>query len=135
MLLVLSSACSEAKKEQAAAPVKVETPPPAPKAEPAANPADDAKAAVEIFNNRCVPCHGPQGGGDGPASAGLTPKPANFTSPEWQAKVTDTHIETIIQYGGSAVGKSPAMPPNPDLVEKQGIVKALRAHLRSLKKG
>ncbi|MBI4815897.1 MAG: cytochrome c [Deltaproteobacteria bacterium] len=112
-------------------------PPPvaaAPKpAEPVANAVDDQKAAVEIFSTRCVPCHGPKGGGDGPASAGLTPKPASFSSPEWQAKVTDEHIEKIVVYGGAAVGKSPAMPPNPDLDMKPGVVKALRAYLRTLK--
>lgn len=110
-----------------AAPAPAEAPPPA-----AAE--DFAKTATELFGTRCMPCHGAGGAGDGPASAGLTPKPANFTSAEWQAKVTDEHIEKIIQYGGAAVGKSPAMPPNPDLMDKEGVVKALRAHIRSLKK-
>ncbi len=100
----------------------------------AAPSAEDAKAATEIFANRCSPCHGAGGAGDGAASAGLTPKPANFTSAEWQGKVTDEHIEKIIVFGGQAVGKAAAMPPNPDLESKQGVVKALRAHLRSLKK-
>ena len=83
---------------------------------------------------RCVPCHGERGGGDGPASAGLTPKPANFTLADWQSKVTDEHIEKIVLYGGQAVGKSAAMPPNPDLESKPGVLKGLRAHIRSLKK-
>lgn len=99
-----------------------------------AAPVDHAAAAKEIFATRCTPCHGPQGAGDGPASAGLTPKPASFASAEWQAGVKDDHIEKIIMYGGSAVGKSPAMPPNPDLGAKPEVVAALRAHLRSLKK-
>lgn len=99
----------------------------------AANP-EDTKAALEIFNNRCQPCHGAGGGGDGPASGGLTPKPANFTSAEWQGRVTDQHIENIIVFGGQSVGKSAAMPPNPDLDGKPNVVKALRAHIRSLKK-
>jgi len=79
-------------------------------------------------------CHGPQGHGDGPASAGLTPKPRNFSDQTWQTAVTNAHIENIIQYGGVAVGKSPAMPPNPDLVAKPAVVKALRAHVRNLGK-
>jgi hypothetical protein len=95
--------------------------------------AEDQKAATEIFANRCTPCHGAQGHGDGPASAALNPKPANFSSPEWQARVTDEHIEKIVVYGGAAVGRSPAMPPNPDLDARPNVVKALRAHLRSLK--
>lgn len=87
--------------------------------------------AKETFSSRCTPCHGPSGAGDGPASAGLTPPPANFTKDEWQKSVTDEHIEKIISYGGTAVGKSPAMPPNPDLADKP-VVKGLREHIRSL---
>lgn len=92
----------------------------------------DRTEAKNIFATRCTPCHGPEGKGNGPASAGLTPPPRNFTDPAWQASVTDEHIEKIVQYGGAAVGKSPAMPPNPDLVDKP-VVKALREHIRSLK--
>jgi mono/diheme cytochrome c family protein len=119
------------------------TPPPAAPAKPAevaAQPAPpagpsaaDVKQAQEIFAGRCTPCHGPQGRGDGPASAALTPKPRNFTDAAWQEKVTDEHIEKIVLYGGAAVGKSPAMPPNPDLDQYPGIIKGLRAHIRSLK--
>jgi cytochrome c551/c552 len=90
------------------------------------------KEAETIFSQRCTPCHGPQGAGDGPASAGLTPKPRNFKDAEWQKSVTDDHIIKIIQYGGAAVGKSAAMPPNPDLAEKQPVVAALKNHVRSL---
>lgn len=105
----------------------------APVAKPAQPTADQTAAAIEIFSNRCTPCHGPKGAGDGPASAGLTPKPASFVSTDWQAKVTDEHIEKVILYGGSAVGKSAAMPPNPDLDAKPEVLKALRAHIRRLK--
>lgn len=94
----------------------------------------EAKAEAEqIFSTRCTTCHGPRGQGDGPASAGLDPKPRNFTDRSWQNSVTDEHIEQILVYGGSAVGKSAAMPPNPDLQAKPAVVAALRAHVRSLK--
>lgn len=116
-----------------AEPAAVKAPDPAPAAA-APSGAEDEAAAKEIFATRCTPCHGPQGAGDGPASAGLTPKPRNFADAEWQKGVTDEHLEKIIVYGGAAVGKSPAMPPNPDLDAKQGVVKALRAHIRGLKK-
>ena len=76
-------------------------------------PAAARAEASQLFSTRCATCHGPQGRGDGAASASLSPKPANFTDGSWQSKVTDEHIEKIIQYGGSAVGKSPAMPGNP----------------------
>ncbi|MFI5149270.1 MAG: c-type cytochrome [Bacteroidia bacterium] len=39
-------------------------------------------AGKKIFNTNCATCHGEKGKGDGVASAGLTPKPANFTHPE-----------------------------------------------------
>lgn len=118
-----------------AAPAKpAEQPPAAAAPAPAAGPsAADLKQAEELFAGRCTPCHGPQGRGDGPASAGLTPKPRNFTDAAWQGKVTDEHIEKIVLYGGAAVGKSPAMPPNPDLEQYPELIKGLRAHIRSLK--
>lgn len=130
-LLMPLGGCKEQPASAAAEPaapqrVKAEVP-------PAAAPVDDKAAAEEIFATRCTPCHGPKGAGDGAASASLTPKPRNFTDPDWQAKVTDEHIEKIIVYGGAAVGRSPAMPANPDLDPKPGLVKALRAHIRALK--
>lgn len=111
---------------------------PAPK--PASQPqavsisAEARSAAEEIFESRCVTCHGPQGAGDGPASAGLEPKPRNFQDPEWQDSVTDDHIEKIILYGGAAVGRSAAMPANPDLIAKPEVVAALREYVRGLGK-
>jgi mono/diheme cytochrome c family protein len=91
------------------------------------------KQAEDIFVNRCTPCHGAGGGGNGPASASLSPKPRNLRDEVFQASVTDEHIEKIIQYGGAAVGKSPAMPANPDLVDKPEVVQAVRAKVRSFR--
>ena len=128
-------ACNETKPAPAAAPQpaaaaqKVEAAPAAPAITAAAR--DEAKA---IFGSRCMPCHGAGGAGDGPASKGLTPPPRNFTDAAWQGQVTDEHIEKIIQYGGAAVGKSPAMPPNPDLTSKPEVVAAVREYIRGLKK-
>jgi len=132
ILTVLASACGGGGGDTAA---------PAPGAAPSAAPpavavsvSPEAQAeAQQIFATRCFTCHGQFGKGDGPGSAGLTPKPRDLTSPEWQAKVNDEHIEQIIRYGGAAVGLSPMMPPNPDLVAKPEVVTALRLHVRSLK--
>ena len=102
---------------------------------PAVEITPEAKAEAEqVFSTRCMTCHGMQGTGDGPASAALTPKPRNFHDKMWQSNITDKHIETIIQFGGMSVGKSPAMPANPDLVSKPAVVAALRAHVRSFGK-
>ena len=96
---------------------------------PAANIPPEASA---LFSQRCTPCHGPSGGGDGPASASLNPRPRNFHDAAWQRSVTDEHLEKIIIGGGASVGKSPAMPANPDLQGRAAIVAGLRAKIRSL---
>jgi mono/diheme cytochrome c family protein len=133
-LLACGDAAPPAQQQPAAS---APEPPAAPK--PAAKPAAAAGAAAtaeaqEIFATRCVTCHGPQGAGDGPGSAGLDPKPRNFQDPSWQTSVTDEHLEKIVMYGGAAVGKSPTMPGNPDLMAKPEVVKALVAHVRGLAK-
>jgi mono/diheme cytochrome c family protein len=94
--------------------------------------AEAESEAEKIFSTRCFTCHGAAGEGNGPGSAALVPKPRNFTETAWQASVTDDHIAKIIQYGGAAVGKSPTMPGNPDLMSKPEVVQALVAHIRSL---
>lgn len=99
-----------------------------------AEPSPAARAeATKIFQTRCTPCHGTQGAGDGPTSKGLTPPPRNLRDAAWQTKVDDAYLEKVIQFGGPGVGKSPAMPPNPDLADKPDVLKALRAHVRSLR--
>ena len=132
-LLAMSAACPADKPAADSVTATPSPPAVAPTtAPPAAGGGDAAAEAKQVFSTRCVPCHGATGGGDGPASAGLTPKPASFSSAEWQAKVTDDHIEKVIAYGGMAVGKSAAMPPNPDLDGKP-VIPALRAMIRGMK--
>lgn len=95
-----------------------------------ANDSPGVAKAREVYSQRCVACHGPNGRGDGPASAGLTPKPREFTDAKWQSSVTDGHIENIIKFGGTAVGKSPAMPSNPDLQNDTQVIAGLRTVIR-----
>ncbi|MBI4955436.1 MAG: c-type cytochrome [Myxococcales bacterium] len=91
---------------------------------------DGTAEAKKIFKDRCVPCHGESGKGDGPGAATLTPKPRNYSDGEWQKQVTDEEIKKTILYGGAAVQKSPAMPSAPDLEAKpevlDGLVKIIR---------
>lgn len=82
----------------------------------------------------CVPCHGATGAGDGAAAAALNPKPRNFTDPAWQKAVTDESLEKVILGGGPAIGKSPLMPPNPNLKDDPQTLKDLVAFIRTLKK-
>lgn len=86
--------------------------------------------AEDLFKTRCAPCHGESGHGDGPGAAALNPKPRNYTDVAWQQKVTDEDIKKTILYGGAAVGKSAAMPANPDLdgkPELDELVKTVRS--------
>ena len=101
---------------------------PTPEAEAAKDPVVEAQ---EIFQVRCVTCHGATGKGDGPGSVALNPKPRNYASAEWQKSVTDEHLGKIIVEGGAAVGLSPLMPPNPDLADKPEVVNALVAVIRN----
>jgi mono/diheme cytochrome c family protein len=84
-----------------------------------AKPAEPAPVATEtaadVFKNRCTPCHGVHGVGDGPAAAALNPKPRNYIDPAWQKSVTDDQLKKTTLYGGAAVGKSAIMRSQPDL--------------------
>jgi mono/diheme cytochrome c family protein len=59
--------------------------------------ADAATAGAEIFKTYCLACHGEQGHGDGPAGAGLSPKPKNL--PELASTVGDDFIFWRISKG------------------------------------
>ena len=115
----------------APAPAEPATPP---AASPASGAANAERQASQIFATRCATCHGPEGRGDGPGAAGLDPKPRNYHDATWQASVRDEHLAKIIVNGGAAVGRSPLMPPNPDLVGKPDVVAALVKQIRSLAK-
>jgi cytochrome c553 len=97
----------------------------------ALSPAAVAEAQAK-WQNLCSTCHGALGKGDGPAGMALQPRPRDLSNAAWQAEKTDAHIEKVILEGGHAVGLSVLMPANPDLASKPEVVKALRAHVRSL---
>lgn len=59
--------------------------------------ADAVTAGAEVFNANCVPCHGPQGHGDGPASAALSPQPKNLA--ELQKTAADDYLFWRINNG------------------------------------
>jgi uncharacterized membrane protein/cytochrome c551/c552 len=84
-----------------------------------------AEEARATFAERCTPCHGLDGRGDGPSSSALNPKPRNYHDPVWQQTATDAGISKAILEGGASVGKSAVMPANPDLVKKPEVVAEL----------
>jgi len=90
--------------------------------------------ASQIFEERCSSCHGPQGRGDGPAAENLKPRPRDFQNKHWQKSVSDAEIAKAIVYGGSSVGLSGEMAPNPDLETEPAIVNALVERVRKLAK-
>jgi mono/diheme cytochrome c family protein len=91
-------------------------------------------SARDVFVERCAACHGDDGQGDGPAALSLNPRPRRFTDSEWQQTVTDDQIETIIKYGGGAVGRSALMPSSPDLQRDVQLVAGLRTIVRGFKR-
>ena len=94
----------------------------------ALSPLDEAN---QLFGTLCATCHGPEGKGDGTGGATLEPKPRNYHDGAWQASVTDEQIATVIVKGGPGVGKSPKMPPNPQLEGKPQVVAELVKRIRS----
>lgn len=87
-----------------------------------------------LYESRCATCHGASGAGDGPAGAGLVPRPRDLRDAVWQQRVTDAHLDRVITGGGLAVGQSALMPPSPDLRGRPELA-ALRAHVRALSAG
>jgi mono/diheme cytochrome c family protein len=90
--------------------------------------------ATDIFESRCVACHGPEGRGDGPAASNLNPRPRDFHNRKWQKSIDDATITRAIVYGGSSVGVSGEMAANPDLEDEPAVVAALVEQVRQLGK-
>ena len=58
-----------------------------------------ATAGSKIYAAYCSVCHGDNGQGALWATAGLSPKPANFTSPKFQSMMTRDHMIQSVSYG------------------------------------
>jgi len=61
--------------------------------------AGDAAKGEKIFKANCVVCHGDKGDGKGPAAAGMTPPPRNFTSPTDMKGIDDARLHKSIVEG------------------------------------
>jgi mono/diheme cytochrome c family protein len=83
-----------------------------PEAKQMKNPEKGDDLGKKAVQTNCVPCHGPDGKGNGPAAAALNPKPADWTS-EPVKKETDGEIFWKISNGRGA------MPPWKQLPEKE----------------
>ncbi len=145
LALVAFAACGGDEAKPAATPAPAEEPAPveepAPTPEPAqteAAPTEAAPAASAgtpfacIAGNAdagkvkyvqfCSTCHGMAGAGDGPASAGLVPKPAHHNDGAYMNALSNEHLVKVIAEGGPAVGKSAGMVPWGPVLGKQGVL-------------
>jgi mono/diheme cytochrome c family protein len=92
--------------------------------------ADDAKA---IYQKDCAKCHGDAGAGDGAMGQKLKDKPSDWTKGGGGLKdLDDTKIAEAIKSGGTAIGRSKAMPPFKKLSDAD--VQGLVAYVKALKK-
>jgi cytochrome c553 len=64
----------------------------------------------KLFIANCATCHGDSGDGDGPASAGLDPKPAPLSDGEMLNDLSDAYLYWRISEGGIADPFNSAMP-------------------------
>jgi mono/diheme cytochrome c family protein len=96
------------------------------------NEAEAIAEANKVWNERCVTCHGTDGGGNGPGAAALAVKPRSFKDPKWQASVDDARLKKVMVEGGASVGLDPAMAPNPDLKDKPAVQDQLVKKIRRM---
>lgn len=126
---------AEVPEPPAPAPAPAPAPPPAAEAPappaPSAALRGDAAAGAKHYALYCTTCHGPTGRGDGPAAAGLNPKPADHTDASYMGTLSDQHLYEVIKGGGAAVGKSPLMAPWGGVLNDQAIRDVI-AHVRTL---
>lgn len=120
--LVMLVGCKESPREHGGAPGTSSA------STAASTPAEEAK---QLVHDRCAMCHGQDGRGDGPTAAAMTPKPRDWTDKAWRKSASDAEIRSAILGGGVSIGKSPLMPPNPDLRDKPAEVDELVKLVRS----
>lgn len=93
----------------------------------------DAKAGKAKYDSLCGGCHGASGKGDGPAAAGLNPKPQDHTSGKHMNSLADKYLFDITKGGGVGVKKSPLMPAWGNTLKDEDIWNLI-AYIRSLAK-
>ena len=79
----------------------------------------DIEAGKQLYQQRCSPCHGPDGKANTPTAQALNPKPRDHSDGAYMNPLSNDHLTKVIKQGGTAVGKSPIMPPQADLNDKQ----------------
>ena len=77
------------------------------------------EAGKQLYQQRCSPCHGPDGKANTPTAQALNPKPRDHTDGTYMNQLSNEHLFKVVKQGGTAVGKSPIMPPQADLGDQQ----------------
>lgn len=72
---------------------------------------EGTKSGEGNFMGNCVPCHGPQGKGDGVLAGSLDVPPRDLTSKSILSTRTDQFLFGVIKNGGASVGLSESMSP------------------------
>lgn len=99
-----------------------------------------APSGAQVYQTYCVTCHGAKGAGDGPAAAGLNPKPASFATSGFRLDANGNgqpgeveDIKAVARNGAAKYGGSPLMAPWAMLSEQQ--LTAVAEHVKSLGSG
>lgn len=76
-----------------------------------------------VYAAYCAVCHGEKGMGDGPAGAGLSPRPLNFTiKSAWMTYNSDEVTLKVIRAGGYiGLGRPSSMPAFGQVLKEQQI--------------
>lgn len=72
---------------------------------------EGTKSGEGNFMGNCVPCHGPQGKGDGVLAGSLDVPPRDLTSKSIISTRTDKFLFDVIKNGGASAGLSESMTP------------------------
>lgn len=148
MLMVCAIALTACSRQESEPPTTGQDPAASPSASPppatTATPGDSAAAAApsgaQVYQTYCVTCHGAKGAGDGPAAAGLNPKPASFATSSFRLDANGNgqpgeveDIKAVARDGAAKYGGSPLMAPWAMLSEQQ--LTAVAEHVKSLGSG
>ncbi len=77
----------------------------------------------QVYKQRCAPCHGEEGHGDGPAAMAFNPRPGDFDDKAFWAERSNVQIDSVITAGKGS------MPPLGNTLEpevREALIKYLR---------
>lgn len=91
----------------------------------------DPTNGKQMHTSYCAPCHGLDGRGGGPAAAMLKARPADLTSltQDHRGKFPDSHVVSILQFGGARQPNS-QMPAWAPILDKINHINVQETSLR-----